>query len=240
MECVLTYVHHNCFVLRMAGTTLLFDYPNPFPLPAGAAELTRELVTGADLVVFHSHSHEDHFTPEVRAFETLAARVRYALSWDVLDLHPEFGELENLAVLEPDEESVFDDFRIESFESTDLGVGMLIEFQGKRVWHGGDVALWTWPNLDQAALDFLTRNYEATLAALAVRRPDLAMVNADPRLENRAGAQLFLDRVQPRFLAPMHAFGDLDAVARFIADARPGATRLLGYSASGESVRLTL
>ena len=55
-------------------------------------------------------------------------------------------------VLEPDQCCALDDMRIETLESTDLGVGYLITWQGRRIWFGGDVAHWDWPVLDAAAM----------------------------------------------------------------------------------------
>jgi hypothetical protein len=246
-------IHHDCFVLRAAGRALLFDHPAPEHLPGPAAAALVPLVRGADLTVLISHSHADHFGPQVLDLARTARRVDWIVSYDVADLHAAFAGPELLGgavrVAEPEEPLELRDLRVLPVESTDLGVGFCIEWLDRRIFFAGDVAEWDWGGADPAARAFARDFYAATLeriaAWLGTAPLDLALHNADARLANWAGALRFLRALSPRFFAPMHDFGDRAVPARFAATAKaePGLGPLpefLLFDAPGASREIDL
>ena len=87
MSASIVYIHHDCFLLRAGGKTLLFDYPAPSYLPREAAQVAAAHIAGADLTVFVSHSHDDHFDPDIVAATQAAATRHFVVSDDVADLY---------------------------------------------------------------------------------------------------------------------------------------------------------
>lgn len=257
MELLVTYLRHNCFLLRLLsrGWTFVFDYPAAEHRDESTERLVREALQGADASFFCSHGHADHFTPEILNFKTLAAKTSYFVSEDIAGLHPEFDPEQNpdAYVLEPGDEydgeaPVADlqvgELRVRGLESTDLGVGYLIQLPEARIWFGGDVAFWKWESLSPQALAFSERHYARTLSALSGLGLDLAFVNADKRLANWAGALDFLSAVKPRRFVPMHCFGNAAWSAEFALLARERAervgTKVWRYAAAGDRLRVDL
>jgi L-ascorbate metabolism protein UlaG (beta-lactamase superfamily) len=256
MELLVTYLRHNCFLLELPnrGWRLVFDYPSAAHRDEKTEPLVREAVQGAEAFFFSSHGHPDHFTPEILDFKRVAARARYFVSEDIAALHPEFDPEQNpdaLVVAPGDEydgeEPILDlelgDMRVRGLESTDLGVGFLIQLPEARIWFGGDVAFWRWETLAPQALAFSERHYARTLKALRAAQVDLAFVNADKRLANWAGALDFVREVRPRQFVPMHCFGNAEWSAEFanLVKGRPDCaeTTVWSYAAAGDLLRVS-
>jgi len=243
MDFVITYIHHNCFVLTAGARTFLFDYPASQHLSDHAVELVRAAVKDADLYVFASHSHEDHFTPAILRLADTARRTRFVLSYDIVELFAEFDpeHLDNVIVVEPEERYRLDGMDIEAFESTDLGVGFLITLEGARIYFGGDVAEWVWENQEAPAKAFSRRHFGEILDKLKARQPiHVAFSNADHRLANWAGGTRFVHEIQPTLFVPMHTFGNVEWLPRFATDLGPTATQLFLYAKTGERVALSV
>ncbi len=243
MDCEITCVLHNCFLLQLDSRLLLFDYPSPPHRTAEAEALVLERIRDADLTVLISHSHADHFSPDVFSFGQLTRSIRFVLSWDVAELCPEFNRVAGLPhlILEPDECAILGDLRIETVESSDLGVGFLLNCAGKSVYFGGDVAAWCQETLPPRAREAEERQYLALLERLARDPIDLAFSNADKRLPNWTGAFEFLRIVRPRYFVPMHCFGHLEQIAEFAALVpTDDAVTVLRYERPGQVLRIAL
>ncbi len=123
----ITYVHHDCFNVEIDGLTLLFDFPDAAYRTVEAEEVVRRQLAGTDAVVFFSHSHADHCGSDVFRFVDRCARVRWVQSWDVPDVVDAL-DVPEAVVIDPDEPSVqLEGLRVGGIESTDLGVGFLLE-----------------------------------------------------------------------------------------------------------------
>lgn len=144
MPARIVYIQHDCFFLLVGGRTLLFDYPAPNYLPEAAAKVAASRIAGADLTVFASHSHDDHFDPDMAAATATAASRRFVVADDVADLYGDRLPPETV-VLEPDDVRQVGDLRVEGLESNDMGLAYRIEADGLSVYFGGDLALWDWP-----------------------------------------------------------------------------------------------
>ncbi len=245
MQVELSYIFHNSFLLRTPDKTFLFDYPDGQFLQAGEPAYVADAVKGADLLVCVSHSHKDHFSPTIQDFGRLAARTHFVLSYDVVEMHPEFDPVESgrpdVTVIEPEQWSEIGDLRILGLESTDLGVGFLIQYAGKTIYFGGDVAEWDWEGADERSRKFSREHFGNTLAILSPYAVDLAFSNTDGRLPNWAGAARFIGDIRPRFFVPMHSFGRLESIRKFCSEAAaPAEVGLLTYEGLGVFARLEL
>ncbi|AGW14307.1 MBL fold metallo-hydrolase [Megalodesulfovibrio gigas] len=206
----ITYFVHDCFALEWGDRVFLFDYPEPRFHPPVMQELVRRTVADRQCIFCISHSHPDHCSEEVLALGRLCRQATYIVADDVPEMLPAFDPavLPGCHVLEPEQTAVIEEMTVQTLESTDLGVGYLLTWQGRRVWFGGDVAHWDWPLLDAASRHFARQHFDAVLAALAAQPLHLAFANADPRLENFSGALALLKEANPAYFVPMHAFGD--------------------------------
>ena len=236
MRIEITYIFHNCFVLHAGTHTLLFDLPAAEHLPVEALEALSPVLAGREVTAFFSHSHADHFDPGVAAVLAGCTDARYVVSDDVADMFPEAlpADPERTLTLEPEQRAEFGGMRIEALESNDLGVAFIIELDGLSIYHGGDLADWTRPEMSGAQRAFTTQFYAAVLRKLAGRSVDVAFSNADPRLDNRSGAADFVRTVRPGVFVPMHLFGHTE---EFPSDlpAMPG-VRIFHYARPGDTL----
>lgn len=249
MQTRLTYIHHNCFVMRVAGLTFLFDYPACDHLTPDKARLVPPLVRDSDLVVAVSHSHSDHFSLDVLNVARKAASSRFVLSYDILEMYELFEARTDIAVVEPADagDAPMDLGRtpdgqplsVLGLESTDLGVGFLFDLGGKTIFYGGDMACWCWENADCASRAFSQDHYDSQLTLLrdflGDRPLDLAFHNADPRLANWTGAAQFLETIRPRHFVPMHFFGETGELTRFLESAGETEAEVFRYAKPGDS-----
>lgn len=150
---------------------------------------------GRRVVALISHAHSDHRRPELTAFAD-----------QVLDC-PEAGcEFRLLGA------------RIRTFGSTDEGVSFLINLDGRRIFHAGDLNLWHWK--DEGDADWTRRAYadfERVLDSLEGESVDIAMFPVDPRQgsDYDEGARRFMERIKPGILIPMHFWEHPEAAEEF-------------------------
>ena len=237
MSASIVYIHHDCFLLRAGGKTLLFDYPAPAYLPREAAQVAAAHIAGADLTVFVSHSHDDHFDPDILAVTQRAATRRFVVADDVAD---RFGDRlpADTVVLEPDDVRVLDGMRVEALESNDMGVAFRIDVAGIAVYFGGDLALWDWPGQSPAAARAVAMSWRLALKKIASRPVDVAFSNMDPRLPSLAGAPDFVEKLAPAVFVPMHVNGKTHYIERFADRLRRPGTTVFAYAGPGDVLEL--
>lgn len=242
----IAYVHHDCFIIFLEdalNTAFLFDFPDAAHRPESAAGYVRDQLAGRRVFCFFSHSHADHFSPEVRELLAGAESVNYVISDDVASMSELFDPKmhDDVSVVEPDETIHVDELAITGYESTDLGVGFLIKLTGTTIWFSGDVARWSWEEQDEASRAFADSHFAKTLDSLkaATTRLDVAFVAADPRLPHWAGGIDFDRAVRPCVLVPMHAFGRLDELKKFATEVNDP-SRLFLYESQGDRYRPSL
>jgi L-ascorbate metabolism protein UlaG (beta-lactamase superfamily) len=221
------HIFHNCFVLHAGERTLLFDCPAPQHLPRRAAQALAPELAGRRVTAFVSHSHTDHCHPDLAQVCAGAAVARFVFSDDVAELYPQ-SVPPGALVLEPDQEAELEGVHIETLASNDLGLAFVLELEGLRVYHGGDLAAWVWDTASPAEKAFTAGFFSAALERIARKPVDIGFTNVDRRLANLAGGPEFARVVRPRLLVPMHAFGR----TAWLADAAPA------LAAGGSSVFL--
>jgi len=231
------YIQHDCFFLLTGGRALLFDYPSPKYLPEAAATVAASLIDGADLTVFASHSHDDHFDPDILAATEMAAARRFVVSDDVADL---YGDRlpPDAVVMEPDDVRELDGLRVEALESNDMGVAYRIEAGGLSVYFGGDLALWDWPGQSPAAARAVGMSWRRALKKIKRRPVDVAFSNMDPRLPSLAGAPQFVAAIAPRVFVPMHLGGHARYIDQYADRLAGPATTVFRYARPGDTFTL--
>ena len=238
MPARLVYIHHDCFILEAGGGSLLFDYPAPSYLPEAAARAVASHLAGAELTVFVSHSHDDHFDPNIMAATAGAATRRVVVSDDVADLYGDVLPADTL-VMEPDMVRKVGGLVVEALESNDMGLAYRIDVAGLAVYFGGDLALWDWPGNSPAARRAVGMSWRRTLTRLAKRPLDVALSNMDPRLpENLSGAPELIERLHPRVFVPMHLGGHTEYIDQYAARLTSPGTTLFHYARPGDVLKI--
>ena len=200
----LTYIYHSCFVIESEQITLIFDYYkdteqnyvqqhiNEFP---------------GKLYVFSSHSHRDHFNPEILNWREKRPDIQYILSKDIAEKHVNYGN--NVCFLDKFETYCDNLLSVKAFGSTDIGVSFLVEIGEKRIFHAGDLNNWHWK--EESTEDEAQKAEAFYLSELGsipneVHYLDVLMYPIDPRLgkEYTRGAEQFLEKIKVDLFVPMH------------------------------------
>lgn len=195
------YLHHSGFCVRLPGLCMVFDYASgTFPIPEQEEALT----------VFVSHSHADHFKPEIFTLAQQFSRRAFVLSRDI-GLSPARRarwrlEREQVLRLRPEEAAALGDISIHTLRSTDRGVAFVVEAKGKRIFHGGDLNWWAWPDDSAAEAAKMKERFFAALEPVRGMRFHAAFFPLDPRLgPNYAlGLDAFMRMTNTEVVFPMH------------------------------------
>ena len=132
----LTYIFHSGFVLETEQSILLFDY---WMDPSGVMDGV--LRSGKPLYVFASHFHEDHFTKEIFEWKKLREGITYILSKDIYK-HRRASKEDADVWLAKGGTWSDDTISIWAMGSTDSGVSWIVETEGHRIFHAGDLNNW--------------------------------------------------------------------------------------------------
>lgn len=195
----ITYIHHSCFLLETDRFYYLFDYES-----GNLPQMNPE----KPVFVLSSHSHGDHYNPEVFSLLKNAGmvQVRAILSDDIVP-----PEHVNTLSVSPGKEYVLGpEQRLTTFRSTDLGVAFLIEDRGTLLYHAGDLNDWVWAEETDEYNTQMTRDYQREIRhlanTLAGREMDAGFVVLDPRQEAdyARGLCFFLEHIPVKTVYPMH------------------------------------
>ena len=232
----ITHIYHSAFLVTMEESVLLFDwYKRSLP----------EIPTDQKLYVFCSHSHEDHYSPQIWELQKKHLDVTYILDEGIADAaaHPEADivTVRPRQTLEiPTDGAGTASLKIITLESTDMGVAFYIETEGKRLYHAGDLNVWFWndePMEDNIASEKKCRE-EMQFLADCIRKQgpdadrrgadggpelvDVAFVPLDYRLEEHAPRCIasFMEILGAAHVFPMHYWGREAQVREYLKDER--------------------
>ena len=220
----LTFIWHDCFLLRTERLAVVFDYWKDGHRRASVDDAPAFLDTippDVPLYVLVSHHHKDHFHKSIFAWERRHPLIRFIISRDTersvrYMLRPDSvyagfkPSPEKVNVLRPDEEWSDALVKVSAFGSTDTGNSYLLTLaDGKRVFHAGDLNAWTWRDEStQAEVDEAVGAYRSILATIAEAAPhiDMAMFPVDSRIGTgyAEGAAMFVRAIEVDRFFPMH------------------------------------
>lgn len=228
-----TYISHSGFAVELPSATFLFDYYKGH-LPAFEAD--------RPLYVFASHSHGDHFVPQIFDLAKQYPQIHFILSHDIWMMrkkHTRAGIPEayftSATYMRPHETLRFPQLTVTTLRSTDLGVAFLVECDGRRIYHAGDLHWWAWPGDTKQAANNMAANYQHEIAHLVevlstppmtasvfVSHPslDLAFLPLDGRLEENYGLGMehFLRQISVQHVFPMHFWDDYHIIQQYLKD----------------------
>ena len=212
----LTYIFHSGLVLETERCILVFDYwMDP-------ADVMREYNhTMKHVYVFASHFHEDHFTKGIFRWKESIGNITYILSEDILKRKRAQKEDADVwmakgAVWEDD------NLKVSATGSNDSGVSWIIEVDGKRIFHAGDLCNWYARFLSEETVpESIYSDEFGEINPLAEEKLflgelkdikkiagsfDLVMFPVDGRIGNgyTLGGRQFIERFEVGIFVPMH------------------------------------
>jgi hypothetical protein len=247
----ITWLAHSGFLVEGKEATLVFDW---FQDPADAVEEFFRLRRASALppvpvYFFVSHAHADHCSPRILRYAGEPG-VAYVLEEDAArSLLREEGTgsrpvADQVLRMRPGQTATAGPLGIRTFGSTDQGVSFLVEVDGHRVFHAGDLNDWYWENesteaelaADEAAYDRIVSDVAATMKTVEPSFLAVAMLPLDPRLGRHAdrGILRFLDAVSTRNVVPMH-LPEKTGLPGLLARALAGRAKVIAFDGPGES-----
>ena len=191
----ITYIHHSSFSVELDNSILLFDYFKG-KLP--------DFDKSKKLYVFSSHSHHDHFSNSIFKLEKIYKDVTYILSDDI-----KTSKSKNIKFIGANEKLLLDNMKIETLESSDLGVAFIIKIENKTIYHAGDLNWWHWEGENSPEENkFAENKFKDAIDKIKGRNIDLAFVPLDTRQGEQyyLGFDYFMRNTNTKVAFPMHFF----------------------------------
>lgn len=205
----LDYIYHSGFAIEADGVTIIIDYYKDSSEEVYNKGIVHDylLERPGVLYVLSSHFHPDHFNREVLSWKTLRPDIRTIFSKDILKHRR--ASAEDATYIDKGDIYQDEHIRIEAFGSTDVGISFLIDLQGKRIFHAGDLNNWHWSEestpeeIRKAEGDFLA---EVKILQETAPSVDLALFPVDSRIgkDYMRGAEQFVERIKTAIFVPMH------------------------------------
>ena len=202
MEFAVKYLDHRGFTVEADDYFFMFDYYK--------GDLPIESIKKAKYpFVFVSHSHKDHFNKNIFSLREYNENITFIVSKNC-----EVNE--EVAYVLPNQKLLKRDITIETFASTDEGVCFLITYKKIKIFHAGDLNLWSWRadsedyEIVNAEKDF----YKIVNSILrSVQKIDIAFFPVDPRMKKNyeEGAVKFIEAFNVTHFFPMHMWGKYKA-----------------------------
>ena len=238
----ITYIYHSCYLIEFGEFSVIFDYYKDTVRDDGSAWVNDYLLgKEEDLYVLCTHSHSDHFNPEIFTWKERKKNITYIFSNELLLS----GKTKENDAYHLKKEEQYNDSRmmVKAFGSTDSGGSFLLSHNDHSFFHAGDLNNWHW-NEEVGKSEALTyeNNFLCELELLAEisDRMHVVMFPVDPRLgkDYMKGAEQFVSRIPSNYFLPMH-FGDkFDKANKFEKIAVRYGCKYLSLSHCGESYTL--
>ncbi len=241
MKIEITYIFHNCFILKLSEKAFLFDYPADQYLDQTRRAAVVSHIENTNLQLFSSHNHQDHFNRNSLDLGCYTNSLTCIFSKDIVKKNRRLKENPSCYMVEADQSYTVNDYTIDTFRSNDAGVAYLIHLGSLHIYFGGDLANWNWENLTKQETWLLVDYFEEVLRKLAQWPIRIAFSNTDKRLANWAGAAQFMETVRPGLFVPMHAFGKTESITKFLNESpRPAGIEVFHYREAGDSMVLDI
>ena len=232
----LTYIYNSGYVIEGKRCTIIIDYFRD----SKSEYIQSSLISfPGKIYVLSSHWHPDHFSQHILKWKTIRPDIEFILSKDILKR--KLVSRDDAYFLMKGDIFQDENIYIKAFGSTDAGISFLIETEGKKIFHAGDLNNWHWDEestpeeIQQAERDYL---HELKTLADETKQLDLAMFPVDRRLGKNymRGAEQFVDTIQAALFAPMH-FGERYKEANaFQMYAEKTGCRFAAWTKTGESI----
>jgi ankyrin repeat protein len=217
-QAVIWHLGHSGWAVKTMNHLMIFDYlvdperpaPPGFSLASGYINPTE--LQNQNVTVFSSHGHWDHYDSTYMNWRETIPNIEYIFG------HRPRGEERQYNYIEPRVVETFDGIKVSTINSTDAGVGFLIEVDGLVILHPGDHA---------NGGDGLSEDFTAEIDYLADVTPavDIAFLPVtgcslgDPESVKR-GYYYTVEKLSPKLMFPMHGGNNNPRYKEYAEEAR--------------------
>lgn len=206
----ITYLAHSGFIVTTSEVVMVFDY---YRDPAHALHKVLDEHPGLPVVFFVSHSHPDHYNPEIFNLAQNHKRV-YILSNDV-EARDTDSRLAIQGMSPGDRvDDILGGLTVQAYDSTDAGVSFVVTTrEGKTICHAGDLNNWHW-NEESSPREVAEADaaFRKALGRIASEHSslDVAFFPVDVRQgrDFAVGATEFVEAIRVADFFPMHFDGN--------------------------------
>ena len=237
MTAKIWFLFNSGFAVQTERHFLIFDYWRNTPKKAGleGGVVDPAALRDLDVVVFSSHSHGDHYNDDIFSWHTLIPKLRIILSSD-------FRKREGAVLIKPGNSLEMPDMRIDTLISNDKGLAYIVETDGLRIYHAGDLNWWHWEGEPDDFNAKMADRYKKQIDLLKGKTLDLAFVPVDPRLEEQYawGIGYLMQTADVRHVVPMHFFDRYAVVEQLMKDpaSEPYRDRIIPLARRGQSAEI--
>lgn len=109
-----------------------------------------------------------------------------------------------------------DTILIQTLRSTDEGVAFIIYYEGKRIYHAGDLNWWTWKGEKEEKNKKMTEQFLEEMEWIKGQTFDVAFLPLDYRQEEMfyLGFDYFMKMTKTKLAVPMHCWGDYSVISK--------------------------
>lgn len=235
------YLKNSGFAVIKERTLLVFDYYKLSPEDGGFAEgvVPKDALLDFDRVYFFvSHKHEDHFNKGIYDLD-INPNTKY-----IVALGTPKNERTEIRTALREADTYKDDFiKIYAGGSTDIGVSFVVDIDGIRIFHAGDLNCWHWHGEWKKEQEQHERHlFTKALGRLKghAENTDVAFFPVDPRMQGPYddGAKEFIEKFSPRYFIPMHCMNKYDVTDKFKAENDSETTTVIAYHNRGEMMEI--
>jgi L-ascorbate metabolism protein UlaG (beta-lactamase superfamily) len=204
----ITYLNHSGFLLEWPECYWIFDYyKGEIPV----------LDAGKDIIVFCSHSHHDHFNPEIFQLLKDYPKVSYVFADEMREACKKINA-DEIHYLEDHTDVTIKGLKIHTLKSTDMGCAFVIEYDGQTIYHAGDLHWWYWEGEDPDWNAQITADYKKEIEYLKGKTLALAFTPLDPRQGNEyaLGMNYLLNTAEVKHVFPMHCWDDISIIDKYL------------------------
>ena len=201
---IVNHIYHSGYMVELENNILIFDwYKGKLPEIAGDKRIT----------VFISHRHGDHYGRCAVKLSREYPDVRYFIDSGISRISGI-----DATYVEPHREYESDGMKVTTLLSTDEGVAFLVETEGMKIYHAGDLNLWYWNGEPEEDNRWQYETYRSEIDRLSEilgdGSLDIGMVTFDPRQENHIadGINYFNSKIKCENVFIMHYWDDLKGV----------------------------
>ena len=214
----LTYLFHSGFCIESPECVLIVDF---FMDPA--EKLDKILQTSKPIYVLSSHFHEDHFTKKIFEWRKSIRNITYILSKDIVKrrrAQKEDADVWMAKDAQWDDENI----KVTASGSNDSGVSWIVEVEGQKIFHAGDLCNWYARFLSEEIVpETIISDEFGEINPIAEEKQflgelkdvarlangthfDIVMFPVDGRIGNgyTLGGRQFIDRFNVGHFVPMH------------------------------------
>lgn len=237
----INYLYNSGFSVETKRHLMVFDYyldtvnTGSKGIINGAISL-EDLNTDKDIIIFASHSHKDHFNPVILEWGKNREKITYILSSDIVSAEKN----SNINMIAPYESMKVGQINVKAYGSTDIGVSFLVNVDGISIFHSGDLNWWHWWDENEEVNKIAEKGFKDEIEKIKEESIDIAFFPVDPRLKQSyaLGAELFIDKIKPQVLIPMHFGEKYEITEKFSQEMKDRSTKVIKINRRGQEILL--